>query len=59
MSDLREFLLSSHESLSEIRHNLCLSFAPHYLRDHLEMYYRSGTVNLNTINSKFHLIQSY
>ena len=25
----------------------------------LELYYRSGTVNSNTVNSKFHLIRSY
>ena len=23
------------------------------------VYYRSGTINLNTVNSKFHLIRSY
>ena len=25
----------------------------------LQTYYRSGTVNLNTVNSKFHLIRSF
>ena len=42
---------------------LKLTFGEHHIhtscRNHDEGMYRSGTVNSNTVNSKFHLIRSY
>ena len=32
---------------------------PNRWKSRVENYYRSGTVNSNTVNSKFHLIRSY